>query len=178
MKQFSFPWPCNFQLQNILDSLSDDKPVVEFERDGRQLMQVTFKPKLITFCHDVREFENLAFRIPIELRDTATHATKFMACARKLQQIATFHNTIGDRIIPCQRPILLKNAMELSKLVRGESVAWNDEDSANRYVAVLQNAVSNLSRDNTYLAGQHDDTKRIVSKKCKTKIVARSNVVK
>ncbi len=86
-----------------------------------------------------------------------------MACARRLQQIATFHNTIGDRIIPCQRPILLKNAMELSKLVRSESVAWNDEDSANRYVGVLQNAVSSLSRDNTYLAGQHEDTKKIVS---------------
>lgn len=126
-------------------------------------MQVTFKPKLVTFSQDVRELESLGFRIPIELRETALHAIKFMGFARRLQQIATFHNTIGDRMIPCQRPIMLKNAMELSKLVQSESVAWNDEESVNRYVSTLQNAVSKLSRDNSFLAGQHEEAKNIVN---------------
>lgn len=142
--------------------MNDDKPVVEFERDGRQLMQVTFKPKLVQFCSDVREFEDLGFRIPIELRNTAMHAIKFMGYARKLQQIATFHNTIGDRMIPCVRPIMLQNALKLSNLVRSESVAWNDESSVERYVSTLQVAVNNLSRDNNLLTDYHEKTKTIV----------------
>lgn len=126
-------------------------------------MLVTFKPTLVTFCSDVREFEDLGFRIPIELRQTAMHAIKFMGYARKLQQIATFHNTIGDRMIPCVRPIMLKNALELSNLVRSESVAWNDEESVERYVSMLQVSVNNLSRDNTLLFEYHEKAKSIVS---------------
>lgn len=142
--------------------LKDDKPVVEFEKDGRQLMQVTFKKELVMFCSDVREFEDLGFRIPIELRSSAMHAIKFMGYARKLQQIATFHNTIGDRMIPCIRPMMLQSALKLSNLVRSESVAWNDENSVERYVSTLQVAVNSLSRDNNLLAEYHEKTKIIV----------------
>lgn len=125
-------------------------------------MLVTFKPKLVAFCSDVREFENMGYSIPIELRNTAMHAIRFMGHARKLQQIANFHNTIGDRMVACLRPIMLKNALELSKLVHSESVAWNDEDSVDRYVSTLQFAVNNLSRDNTVLTEYHEKTKAIV----------------
>lgn len=137
--------------------------MVEFEKDDRQLMQVTFRLKLVVLCSDVREFENLGFRIPIELRNAAIHAVQFMGHARKLQQIATFHNTIGDRMIPCLRPIMLQNALKLSNLVRSESVAWNDEGSVERYVSTLQVAVNNLSRDNNLLTEYHEKTKAIVN---------------
>lgn len=125
-------------------------------------MRVTFNPKLVTFCQDVREFENLGYNVPMELRAAASHAAKFMSYARRLQQIATFHNTIGDRMIPCQRPIMLQNAVELSKLVQSETVAWNDEESVQRYVNMLQTAVSKLSADNTLLVGYHEQAKRTV----------------
>lgn len=91
------------------------------------------------------------------------NAIKFQGHARKLQQIATFHNTIGDRMVPCLRPIMLKNAIELSNLVRSESVAWNDEESVERYISTLQVSVNNLSRDNTVLTEYHEKTKQIVS---------------
>jgi len=76
--------------------------------------------------------------------------------------IATFHNTIGDRMIPCQRPIMLKNALELQYLVQSETVAWQDESSVQRYVDILQTAVSRLSTDNTLLVGYHEQAKRTV----------------
>lgn len=151
------------QFPSFYCRLKDDKAVVEFEKDGRQLMQVTFKPKLVIFCNDVGEFENLGFCIPIELRSIALQAVKFMAHARKLQQIATFHNTIGDRMIPCVRPIMLQNALKLSNLVRSESVAWNDEDSVDRYISTLQVVVTNLSRDNNILTEYHEKIKQAVS---------------
>lgn len=129
-------------------------------------MRVTFNPKLVTFCQDVREFENLGYNVPSELRSSAAHAAKFMSYARRLQQIATFHNTIGDRMIPCERPIMLKNAVELSKVVQSETVAWNDEESVQRYVDMLQSAVSKLSADNTLLVGYHEQAKRSVCYYC------------
>uniref|UniRef100_A0A1I8Q9V5 Dynein heavy chain, cytoplasmic n=1 Tax=Stomoxys calcitrans TaxID=35570 RepID=A0A1I8Q9V5_STOCA len=158
--------------------LRDDQPVVKFEKEGRQLMRVTFNPKLVTFCQDVREFENMGYSVPSELRTAATHAAKYMCYARRLQQIATFHNTIGDRMIPCQRPIMLKNAMELSKLVHSETVAWNDEESVLRYVNMLQAAVSKLSTDNTLLVGYHEQAKRTVVKLMNTDLFTQSQIWK
>ncbi|XP_055916348.1 cytoplasmic dynein 2 heavy chain 1 [Eupeodes corollae] len=158
--------------------LRDDQPVVKFEKEGRQLMRVTFNPKLVTFCQDVREFENLGYTVPIELKSSATHAAKFMCYARRLQQIATFHNTIGDRMIPCQRPIMLKNAMELSRLVQAEPAAWNDEESVQSYVSVLQTAVSKLSADNNLLVGYHEQAKRTIVKLMNTDLFTQGQVWK
>lgn len=159
-------------------TLKDDRSVVEFEKSGRQLMRVTFNPKLISFCYDVREFERQGYKIPLELRDSASHAVKFMSYARLLQQVATFHNTIGDRMIPCQRPIMLKNAVELSNLVRSESVAWNDEESVKRYIGVLQTAVQKLSKDNAILAGYHEQAKRIIVKLMSTDLQRQAQIWK
>ncbi|ALC40164.1 btv [Drosophila busckii] len=158
--------------------LRDDQAVVKFEKEGRQLMRVTFNPKLVTFCQDVREFENLGYNVPLELRAAATHAAKYMCYARRLQQIATFHNTIGDRMIPCQRPIMLKNALELQRLVQSETVAWQDEASVQRYVNMLQAAVSKLSADNTLLVGYHEQAKRTVLKLMNTDLLTQNQVWK
>ncbi|CAD7084661.1 unnamed protein product [Hermetia illucens] len=169
---------CSSEIKSGELRLREDQPVVQFEKEGKQLMRVTFNPKLVTFCQDVREFENLGYRVPIELRSAATHATKFMGYARRLQQIATFHNTIGDRMIPCQRPIMLKSAIELSKLVQSESVAWNDEESVKNYVSKLQAAVNQLSNDNNMLAGYHEQAKRTVVKLMNTDLMSQGQVWK
>ncbi|KAH8413035.1 hypothetical protein KR009_007595, partial [Drosophila setifemur] len=158
--------------------LRDDQAVVKFEKEGRQLMRVTFNPKLVTFCQDVREFENLGYNVPLELRAAATHASKYMCYARRLQQIATFHNTIGDRMIPCQRPIMLKNALELQRLVQSETVAWQEESSVQRYVDTLQAAVSKLSADNTLLVGYHEQAKRTVMKLMSTDLFTQNQIWK
>ncbi|XP_055390537.1 cytoplasmic dynein 2 heavy chain 1 [Condylostylus longicornis] len=162
---------CSSGIKNGKLRLHEDQPVVKFESEGRQLMEVTFNPELITLCADVREFQNLGYTIPIELRVVADHASKFISYARRLQQIATFHNTIGDRMIPCQRPIMLQNAVEFSSLVKSESVAWNDEESVERYVSTLQSAVTKLSADNTLLVGYHEQAKRIVIKLMNTDLL-------
>lgn len=126
-------------------------------------MLVTFNPQFINFCNDVREFEALGFRIPDQLKNTARHASKFITHARNLQQIAAFHNTVGDRMVPCQRPIMLKNAMDLARLVKSESVSWNDEESVVRYISTLQTAVNRLSHDNNLLTSYHNNAIKIVS---------------
>lgn len=71
-------------------------------------------------------------------------------------QIANFHNTIGDRMIPSQRPMMLASALELSKLVQEqEVVSWGDIQSVEKYVENLKAAVEKLSEQNTFLASYH-----------------------
>lgn len=137
--------------------------MVKFEKKDRQLMTVTYNPKLLYFCQDIKYLKNFGFNIPKELTKYGTIGRKYIKYAKNLQQIATFHNTIGDKIIPIQRPIMLKNAVELSNLVRSESVSWNDEESVKRYIGILQEAINKLSRDNMLLTGYHENMKKSVS---------------
>lgn len=144
--------------------LKDSEPVVKFEKADRQLMTVTYNQKLIIFCQDLRHLKNFGFHnIPNDLIKYGTIGRKYVKYARNLQQIANFHNTIGDRIIPCQRPIMLKNAMELSNLVKSQSVSWNNEESVKKYIMVLQEAINQLSKDCNLLSGYHENMKKSVS---------------
>lgn len=126
-------------------------------------MTVTFNPKLVTFCNDVNNFQNFGYRLPTDIIKCASTAMNFISFARHLQQIAIFHNTIGDRMLPCHRPIMLESAVEFSRLVKSESVSWNNEDSIKRYLTVLQAAINKLSKQNIYLMGCHETAKKSVT---------------
>lgn len=165
LKQNFNQW-CEQSLSSVVSGelvLKDNEPVVKFEKKDRQLMTVTYNPKLLIFCQDIRYLRNFGFHnVPNELLKYGTIGRKYIKYAKNLQQISNFHNTIGDRIIPCQRPIMLKNAMELSNLVKSQSVSWNDEESVKKYILVLQEAINTLSRDNNLLSGYHENMKKSV----------------
>lgn len=168
LKQNFDQW-CEQSMSSVVSGelvLKDNEPVVKFEKKDRQLMRVTYNPKLLIFCQDIRYLRNFGFHnIPNELLKYGTIGRKYIKYAKNLQQISNFHNTIGDRIIPCQRPIMLKNAMELSNLVKSQSVSWNDEESVQKYILVLQDAINTLSRDNNLLSGYHENMKKSVKAK-------------
>lgn len=166
LKQNFDQW-CEQSLSSVVSGelvLKDNEPVVKFEKGERQLMRVTYNPMLLIFCQDLRYLKNFGFHnIPNDLIKYGTIGRKYVKYARNLQQIANFHNTIGDRIIPCQRPIMLKSALELSNLVKSQSVSWNNEESVKKYIMVLQEAINQLSRDNNLLSGYHENFKKSVS---------------
>lgn len=170
LKQNFDQW-CEQSMSSVVSGelvLKDNEPVVKFEKKDRQLMTVTYNPKLTIFCQDIRYLKNFGFNnVPSELIKYGTIGRKYIKYAKNLQQISNFHNTIGDRIIPCQRPIMLKNAMELSNLVKSQSVSWNDEESVKKYILVLQDAINTLSRDNNLLSGYHENMKKSVGSRLK-----------
>jgi dynein heavy chain 2, cytosolic len=165
LKQNFDQW-CEQSMSSVVSGelvLKDNEPVVKFEKADRQLMTVTYNPKLLVFCNDLRHLKNFGFTsVPGELIKHGTIGRKYVKYARNLQQIANFHNTIGDRIIPCQRPIMLKSALELSNLVKSQSVSWNNEESVKKYIVVLQDAIHQLSKDNNLLSGFHENMKKSV----------------
>ncbi|XP_055594856.1 cytoplasmic dynein 2 heavy chain 1 [Uranotaenia lowii] len=158
--------------------LRENQPVVVFDKSERQLMKVTFGPKIVTFCDEARHLQNLGLKLNADIKKSITHSMKFISYARRLQQIATFHNTIGDRMIPCQRPIMLKHAMDFSKLIKSESVSWNDEESVERYIQSLQDAIKRLSKDNNLLTSYHEQAKKCVLKLMNTDLIRQSNIWK
>lgn len=117
----------------------------------------------------------MGYHIPSTIEETSEHAKKFMKYARLLEQvgplqkgahfhflndcffqIANFHNTIGDRMIPSQKPMMLADALELSKLVQEqEVVSWGEEKHVQKYVDTLKKSVEKLSHSNSLLTSYH-----------------------
>ncbi|XP_052891130.1 cytoplasmic dynein 2 heavy chain 1 [Anopheles moucheti] len=159
-------------------SLRENQPVVVFDKSDNQLMKVTFGPKLVTFIDEARHLQNLGLKHSPEILRNVSHSMRFVAHARRLQQVATFHNTIGGVMVPCIRPIMLKNAIEFSKLVKSESVSWGEEESVERYIEALQEAVKRLLKDNNLLTGHHEQARKAILKLMDTDLIRQANVWK
>nr|CAD7453928.1 unnamed protein product [Timema tahoe] len=135
-------------------SLNTDEPVVQFE--GGQLMHVNYNPRLVGLVREVRQLAVLGYKIPIKIQEAADLAKRFMRQAKALEQVANFHNTIGDRMIPSQRPMMLEAALEMAQLVKQQTgVTWGDTSAVDSYIARLQSVVERLSRENNKLASYH-----------------------
>ncbi|RZF43242.1 hypothetical protein LSTR_LSTR016848 [Laodelphax striatellus] len=141
--------------------LRTSEPVVQFEQG--KLMKVNYNPQLVALVKDVRQISVLGYSVPASIVETAAMARSFINQARSLQQVATFHNTIGDRMIVSQRPMMLAAAVELARLVREQhSVTWKNTNAVDSYIQKLQSAVDRLYKENTQLVTHHNKINNIV----------------
>ncbi len=75
---------------------------------------------------------------------------------KNLEKVAAFHNTVGDRMVPSQRPMMLSLAVELSNLVRSENrVTWSNHQAVGEYISRLQTVVNHLASENNRLYFYH-----------------------
>ena len=146
------------QIENDDLSLQTTEQVVYFEAGKR--MKVSYNPRLVGLTREVRMLSVLGFNVPNKILVTTELAKKFARQAKELEQIATFHNTIGGRMIISQRPMMLDAALGLANLVKEQTdMTWNNTDQVQRYIEKLQQHVEQLARQNNKLAGYHKQIK-------------------
>ena len=139
-------------------SLATEEQVVEFEK-GKH-MRVNYNRRLVGLIREVRQLIVLGYTIPSRIMEATNLAKKFMTQAKALEQVANFHNTIGDRIIKSQRPMMLEAAMSFAQLVqKQQGITWNNTQAVDEYIVRLQTAVERLSRDNNRLVTSHNQIK-------------------
>ncbi|XP_071561821.1 cytoplasmic dynein 2 heavy chain 1 [Temnothorax nylanderi] len=143
-------------------SLGTDSPVVELT--GTSMMRVTYDPRLMTLIREARALSGEGVELPREIRDLVDRAASLAGRARALQQVATFHNTIGDRMMPSQRPLMLTIALELARAVQEQSgVVWSDPHLVDVYTARLKELVVKFARQNSELISKHSTLRNYVS---------------
>ncbi|KZC10148.1 Cytoplasmic dynein 2 heavy chain 1 [Dufourea novaeangliae] len=143
-------------------SLGTDSAVVELT--GTSMMRVTYDPRLMTLIREARALSGQGVELPREVKDLVERAGSLAGRARALQQVATFHNTIGDRMVPSQRPLMLTTALELARAVQEQSgVVWSDPLAVDAYTARLKELVRKFAQQNSDLAGKHCSLRDLVS---------------
>ena len=142
-------------------SLRTDEQVIFFEQ-GKE-MRVSYNRRLVTLTRDCRQLGVLGFPIPQKILKANTLAKKFAGQAMHLSRIANFHNTIGDRMIVSQRPMMLEAAVGLAQLVKEQTeMTWTDATAIEEYISKLQAHTDRLARQNNQLAAFHGQVREKV----------------
>ncbi|XP_032668403.1 cytoplasmic dynein 2 heavy chain 1 [Odontomachus brunneus] len=143
-------------------SLGTDSPVVELT--GTNMMRVTYDPRLMTMIREARALSGEGVELPREIRELVDRAASLAGRARALQQVATFHNTIGDRMVLSQRPLMLTIALELARAVQEQSgIVWSDPHLVDVYTTRLKELVVKFARQNSELILKHSTLRDYVS---------------
>ncbi|CAG9563607.1 unnamed protein product [Danaus chrysippus] len=170
-KQLYEEWSRDVQAQLRAGSLQlSERPVVEFSSADR-LMVVNYPEGLERVEREARAL--LAAGLPPP-PGALTGLTASLRYARALHQVASFHNTLGERAVSSTRPMLLRAALQLANLVAdNRPPSWSDERALHEYTQQLKEKVMELEKQNNYLTSQHLKIRSIVEKLMDTELLAR-----
>ncbi|XP_063823750.1 cytoplasmic dynein 2 heavy chain 1-like [Ostrinia nubilalis] len=143
-----------------------------------QLMVVRYDGRVTRLEREARALRALALPLPPPPPAAAAldQLGRALCHAQRLHQVASFHNTLGERMIPSTRPMMLQAAMDLSRLVRDQKAAyWNDTDHLAKYTDDLKRIVLKLESQNTYLTNQHIAIRNIVESLLDTELLAQQS---
>ena len=99
--------------------------------------------------------------MPREVAEAAVEAEKYYRYGVMLKKVANFWNSLGEQIIPSQRPMLLNALKAFEKIVRsrksdkGVEITWKTPAECEKYVERLQRQAEKLSTENTGLRRSH-----------------------
>ena len=135
-------------------SLRTDEQVIYFEH-GKE-MRVSYNKRLVILNRDCRQLGVMGYPIPQKILRANNLARKFSGQAMHLSRIASFHNTIGHRMIVSQRPMMLDAAVGLAQLVKEQTgMTWTDSKVIDSYIEKLSGHTERLARQNNQLASYH-----------------------
>ena len=125
---------------------------------GTGMLEVNYSERLGVMIREVRQLKELEFKVPKEIDKLAESAKMYYKQAVELKQIADFYNNIKSQIVPSQRPMLLRMAIEFEDVVKaGEGgVAWQNTVESDKYIARVRAAAEGLMNENRKLRRIHE----------------------
>uniref|UniRef100_A0A3Q0T4R8 Cytoplasmic dynein 2 heavy chain 1 n=1 Tax=Amphilophus citrinellus TaxID=61819 RepID=A0A3Q0T4R8_AMPCI len=145
---------------HTLYSLQASNRVMELDHvDGR--LKIQYSDRLVSLLREVRQLSALGFPIPAKIQQASNTADKFYRQAIVLKQVAHFYNTIDQKMIPSQRPMMLSLALAFEHVIKSKEsgsklhITWDNPKELEVYIAKLQSAAEKLSTENRKLGKWH-----------------------
>lgn len=98
----------------------------------------------------------LGYRIRKDIITEVETAKKLFRFGLILKQVANFYHDIGTQMIPCQKPMMLRDAEEFEKVLKnprdstGMEITWKNVHALEGYLARLEKVSRNLTEKNRY----------------------------
>ncbi|KAM9321467.1 cytoplasmic dynein 2 heavy chain 1 [Gastrophryne carolinensis] len=127
-------------------------------------LKIHYSDRLVTLLREVRQLSALGLAVPTKIQNAAKTAQKFYKQAMILKQVAHFYNTIDQQMIPSQRPMMLKSALNFEQIIKNSRasdqravITWDNPKELQSYIEKLQSAAEQLSTENRKLRKRHTD---------------------
>ncbi|EKX39469.1 hypothetical protein GUITHDRAFT_160010 [Guillardia theta CCMP2712] len=139
--------------------------------DGR--LRVHYSEKLVELIREARQLCAIGHPIPKEIDEEVEKAQKIYNNATILKQVAAFYNTLESHIIKSQKPMLINEAVDFERVVKGDgrSITWGDTNMLAQYTEELQTAMRRFTNKNRRLRKAHEQIAEIVVKLMETDLV-------
>ncbi|XP_071483964.1 LOW QUALITY PROTEIN: cytoplasmic dynein 2 heavy chain 1-like [Diadema antillarum] len=140
--------------------------LMEFETKNNEL-KVSYSERLVTLMREVRQLQALGYPVAAKIQHTAATAQKFYKHGVILKQVAHFHNSIAEQMIPSQRNMMLQSALAFERIIKNPragskdegkgkvQVTWDNPKELEEYITKLQGAAEKLTTENRRLRKWH-----------------------
>jgi len=121
-----------------------------------------FNDQLVVLLREVRQLQSLGFSIKRNILNEVETANRFYRYGMVLKQRANFYNNIATEMIPCQKPMLLQDAMDFEKVLmnpkdsQGKEITWRSAAALEGYVKRLNDVAERLAEKTRQLRKWHD----------------------
>jgi len=131
--------------------------LMDLDLQGSGQLRIHFNERLVTLIREVRQLREFGYAIPESISKVVSTAEKYYKYGLKLKQVATFYNTIHERILPSQMAMLLHEATEFERTIKEQrGTAWKDTEECERFMSKLMAASDALTQRNTKLKALHN----------------------
>jgi dynein heavy chain 2 len=131
-----------------------DGNLVDFGSHTEGLVKVRFHDDLLVFLEEVRLLSSVKISVPQKISELAKQVQPFYRQALIMQKVAMFYNNMSDRILKCQKPMLIQAALEFEQCVK-QSRNLNQKN-ASTVLANLQQSLSSIMEKNDQLLHEHE----------------------
>ncbi|GLI62890.1 cytoplasmic dynein 1b heavy chain [Volvox africanus] len=120
-----------------------------------------FNDQLVLLLREVRQLQSLGFGVRKDILNEVEVANKFYRYGMVLKQRANFYNNIATEMVPCQKPMMLKDALEFEKVLmnpkdgQGKEITWRNAAALDGYVRRLNEVADRLAEKNRTLRKWH-----------------------
>ena len=151
--------------EGIIDRLGDFKldlgsKLMDLETSSGHV-KLHYNSELVSLLREVRQLSALGFTVRRDIATEAETARKFYRHGMVLRQVANFYNNIASEMIPCQKPMMLEEAVKFESVLKspkdglGKVITWNNPAALERYISKLQGVAGTLTDKNRRLRKWH-----------------------
>ncbi|XP_022103094.1 cytoplasmic dynein 2 heavy chain 1-like isoform X1 [Acanthaster planci] len=161
--------------REMLAAIEDPKKPLSLQMSGRlmefdtknQELKVSYSERLVTLIREVRQLQALGYPVAAKIQHTAAIAQKFYKHGVILKQVAHFHNTIAEQMIPSQRNMMLQSALAFERMIKKPKtgakdggggkvqITWDNPEELEAYIVKLRAAAEKLTTENRRLRKWH-----------------------
>ena len=152
--------------EGIVDRLGEFKldlgsKLMDLDSSSTGQVKLHYNSELVSLLREVRQLSALGFTIRRDIAAEAETARKFYRHGMVLRQVANFYNNIASEMIPCQKPMMLDDAVKFEEVLTnprdglGKVITWNNPTALEKYIGKLQAVAGVLTDKNRRLRKWH-----------------------